>query len=205
MSQVTKVTKITEVKEENSSHALWNLKIFLQGLLVGVIYGIFLYYLGAISVLSKCYECSSILNVITRPPLYILGFLSFDVSSFNFQTSSGFIGRIIANVIFLWFAIYITFVRFQVNLRTVHLVVLPILLSIFFLMAVFSVVAITQGGLESSVSAYVAEFVVICIIFGYITSLNYKSDAKASSKEILSTVASIFIVAILALLPLIVL
>ena len=200
------------LNEEEQIHVmaaiLWNLKVLFQGLLLGLIYGIFLYYFGMISILGHCAKCIDLLTSVTNPSMYFMDILVriffveyFDITKVAFATSSDSLVRISLNVVLVWVIFYATFTRLKINVRTVHLMALSILSMVFLAMSLFSIVRITQG--DSGFTTYLIAFVVACVLFGYGASIRFKLKSETTYEEVLLTAASVLFVAFLAIIPLI--
>jgi hypothetical protein len=204
---------MTEVNSnEESIHVvpivMWNVKVFFQGLLVGIIYGIFLYF-GMISVLGSCSKCIDLLNSITSPCLSLLEMISgtitsnsFEADKITFKTSEEIAFRIGSNVIFIWLLFYAIFTRFRLNVKTVHLAALSILLMVFLGVSSFTIVSVIDGS-KGSIITYVAVFVTACIILGYAASIKFKLNPESTFKEVFLTICLIWLLAFLAIFPLI--
>lgn len=162
--------------------ALWNIKILLQGLVVGIIYGIFIYWHLFVYGLAMCEKCVSVVRLVTDPPLYLIEKIA-EIFSIVVNRGLRDYVRIASNLIFIWTIFYAIFLKFKINIKTIHLTILSILITLFLALVFVALVTVFMEGLNAAI--YSIIFVIACIIFIYTSCVNFRSSPEVTKKEIL--------------------
>lgn len=181
------VSYIKSGKGDSSLGILWNVKVFLQSLLVGLICGFAIFLFVLIGGLAMCDDCIKAAKLFLGLPfdffnMVIRLFLE-DLSPVknHITSSSIFFSATLLSSVF-----YLVSLKFRLNLKTVHLIILSVLLVILIAILMFSVVVVDQYGLKNLDLRYL--LVAITLIFftkKYISYTKISSDNKVTTLEIL--------------------
>ena len=161
--------------------ALWNVKILLQSLVVGIIYSVAMYWYYLACALAVVDENSNMMLSFIIMPLYLVKEIA---KIFNLTVTKPPEVLAISHLIFMWAAFYAISLKVKLNAKTIHLTILTISL-IAFLTFVSNVIMFQMIHFKLGVWVYFLAMAMICTIFVHISCVNFRSTTEVTKKEIL--------------------